>query len=373
MLGTTACSSGGERSSASSTTSPTAGGTVTIDGSEPGGPAAGLGLRLSEGARSAPTPEAAAVVAGAPLPDDEVAAMLDRLPEWVVPDTDRQDFKRPTDSLRPPLVGDTVDTPFPPPSDPGGPAELPNGPLEVLRFQPEGEVEVAPFLSVTFNQPMVPLATLDQLAAEDVPVVFTPAIEGRWRWIGTRTLRFELEPGLIDRLPAATVYRVEVPAGIRSADGSALADAVSWTFATPPPEVQSFTSESDSLPLAPVFVAVFDQRVDPAAVLATVSLRAGDEARPVRLATEAEIDADESAAQVVDVALDGRWVAFRPVNDLPTATAVRIEHRSRHAVGGGSTPDHRRSDLSGAARTQRSTCSARRAATALVVSRRRRS
>lgn len=53
------------------------------------------------------------------------------------------------------------------------------GPLEVLRFQPAGEVEVAPFVSVTFNQPMVPLATLDQLASEDVSVVITPAIEGR--------------------------------------------------------------------------------------------------------------------------------------------------------------------------------------------------
>ena len=33
----------------------------------------------------------------------------------------------------------------------------PSGPLEVVRFQPEGEVDVAPFLAVTFSEPMVAL------------------------------------------------------------------------------------------------------------------------------------------------------------------------------------------------------------------------
>ena len=35
----------------------------------------------------------------------------------------------------------------------------------------------------------------------DVPVEVSPAVDGRWRWIGTRTLRFEVVPGEIDRLP----------------------------------------------------------------------------------------------------------------------------------------------------------------------------
>ena len=34
------------------------------------------------------------------------------------------------------------------------------GPLEVLRYAPQGAIPLAPFLNVTFNQPMVPLATL---------------------------------------------------------------------------------------------------------------------------------------------------------------------------------------------------------------------
>ena len=45
-------------------------------------------------------------------------AVLARLPEWAVPADDVETFNRPADSLKPPLVGDTIDTPFPPPEVP---------------------------------------------------------------------------------------------------------------------------------------------------------------------------------------------------------------------------------------------------------------
>ena len=44
------------------------------------------------------------------------------------------------------------------------PDPTPTGPLHVLRMQPQGSVSVAPFVSVTFDQPMVPIATVGQLA-----------------------------------------------------------------------------------------------------------------------------------------------------------------------------------------------------------------
>ncbi len=283
-----------------------------------------LGLRLSEGTPARPLGDNIDLVEGAALTADEIAAILDRLPTWVIPDADQQEFNRPADTLLPPLVGDTVDTPFPPPTGGDGPAAPDAGPLEVLRFQPEGPVDIAPFLSVTFNQPMVPLATLDQLDAADVPVEITPAIEGRWRWIGTRTLRFELVPGELDRLPAATSYDVLIPQGTRSANGATLRQAVSWSFTTPTPTVTGFVGESESLPLAPVFVAVFDQRVDPTAVLAVTSLTADGTQQPLRLATPAEIDADEAARRSVDNALDARAVAFRPVQELAADAALEV-------------------------------------------------
>ena len=282
-----------------------------------------LGLRLSEGA-PAQTVDDVRVADGDPLTEVELAAIFERLTPWVVSSSDPQDFNRPAATLLPPLVGDSIETPFPPVGDGGDPSQPDAGQLHVLRFQPEGPVDVAPFLSVTFDQPMVPLATLDQLDADDVPVVITPTIEGRWRWIGTRTLRFELIPSVIDRLPASTDYQVTIPSGTEAANGATLAETVTWSFTTPTPTVTTFVGDSESLPLAPVFVAVFDQRVDPAAVLAVTELTAAGATTPIRLATAAEIADDASAKNAVEAALDSRAVAFRPVTELAPDTALKI-------------------------------------------------
>lgn len=282
-----------------------------------------LAIRLSEGAAATAAP--VSLVSGTPLDAAQVAAVLERLPEWDVPDDDQVDFNRPTDSLKPPVPGDTVAVAFPPPTPGGTPTDVPDGPLEVLRFQPEGDVALAPFLSVTFNQPMVALTTLEQLDVKDVPAVLTPDVPGRWRWIGTRTLRFEVEPGQTDRLPMATEFRVEIPAGTTSATGNELPETVAWEFATPAPIVQSVVPQGESLQLTPVFVAVFDQIVDPDAVLATARLNADGDEQPIRLATSAEIDDDDDARQATQRALDGRWIAFRADSALPVDSDISIE------------------------------------------------
>ena len=194
----------------------TAGGAQAATGDEGDGATGsggGLAIRLSEGSgtegRTSPT---APLVAGVELDDAEVQAVIDRLPPWEADAADVTAFNRPVESLPPPRTGRTVDQPFPAGPDVSAPA-VDTGPLKVLRVQPEGEVGIAPFVSVTFNQPMVPLATLGQLDALDVPARITPRLPGRWQWIGTRTLRFEHDPDIFDRLPMATSYSVEVPAG----------------------------------------------------------------------------------------------------------------------------------------------------------------
>lgn len=304
-------------------------------GAGDGGTGSGrLRVLLSEGQPSGPEALRTPVVDGTALSAAEVEALLARLPD-TGPGTaepgDTAAFARPTQSLLPPLVGDTIAAPFPPlVSAPPDPASTATGPLQVLRVQPEGEVGVAPFLTVTFDQAMVPVGTVDDLAAADVPVQLEPEIEGRWRWIGTRTLRFEVVPGADaggtpDRLPAATEFTVTVPAGTRSATGGELSEPHRWTFATPAPQVASFTDLSAPVGLTPVLVAVFDQQVDPEAVLATVQLTAAGDERAARLATAEEIDADDAASRAVTGALDGRWVAFRPVDPLPAASDLRIE------------------------------------------------
>ena len=170
---------------------------------------------------------------------------------------------------------------------------------------------------------MVPLATLAQLGQADVPVKVTPALDGRWRWIGTRTLRFEFT-GAVDRLPMATSYSVEVPAGTTSQTGKKLAQAVRWTFRTPPPKVLTFAPEHVTVDTTPVFIATFDQRVDPAAVINSITLDAGGTKTAIRQATTAEIIAHDQIHQISEDAPDGRWIAFRPISPLPNGAKLTI-------------------------------------------------
>jgi uncharacterized protein YfaS (alpha-2-macroglobulin family) len=278
-------------------------------------------IALSNGQPAAAVVDAIAVARGNQLSAAEIAAIEHRLPKFDTSDASTP-FERPPESLPRPRVGTTVSKPF------GGapkppPAPTDDGPLRVLRYQPVGVVDVAPDLSVTFSQPMVRLATLADLADASVPVRVTPAMPGRWRWIGVRTLRFEYQ-GTVDRLPMATTYSVTIPAGTKSQTGHTLATAVHWTFQTPPPSVLTFAPENTTVDTAQVFIATFDQRVTPAAALASTRVVAGDKPVAIRLATSAEITADDAVAQIEKDAQPGRWFAFRPVAPLPKGTALTI-------------------------------------------------
>lgn len=286
----------------------------------------GLRVRLSQGEASASNASAALKrVDGRPLSEPEIDAVTNRLPAWDGDrDGDTAEFNRPAETFPPPRTGATINNPFAPASD----SEVPvvaSGPLQVLRVQPRGEVGIAPFLSVTFSQPMVPLATVSQLDLADVPLTLTPSLPGRWQWIGTRTLRFEHDPEVFDRLPMATSYVVEVPAGTTSQSGGELADTVRFSFETPAPIVLSFTPQHDSLNLEPVFLATFDQRIDPGAVLETITVTANGTEQAIRLANDAEIAADEQIRQLLGTTLDGTWVAFRAVTKLAPDAAIRIQ------------------------------------------------
>ena len=173
------------------------------------------GLRLSKGTPQAPPAEPVAVVDGTPLDDAAIHAVIDRLPAWSTDDQLEQPFNWPAQTMPPPRTGATTAVAFPS-AEQVPPAEVPSGPLHVLRVQPEGDVPIAPFVSITFDQPMVPVGTVGQVNGGDVPATITPAIAGRWQWIGTRTLRFDADPiaesgAAPDRLPMATEYTVEIP------------------------------------------------------------------------------------------------------------------------------------------------------------------
>lgn len=282
-------------------------------------------IQLSEGKPGAPAFEAPPVVTGEPLTPEEIAPILARLPA-LPPTLDEQvDFRLPEETLPPPRPGVTLPQAFPPLETEAGPAPVAEPEtLQVLRYAPEGEIPIAPFISVTFNQPIVPLGTLDDLNALEAPVQIEPPLPGNWRWLGAKTLTFEYASDEIDRLPKATEYRVTVPAGIQSASGQTLAQPVTWTFRTPPPTVVTAYPYDTPQPLEPIFFIEFDQRIEPAAVLQTVRVSADGRPVSVILASEADLEKDETAARLAKNAQKGRWLAFHAAAPLPPDTGIAV-------------------------------------------------
>lgn len=281
----------------------------------------GLVFRLSEGAETTSRVETTPADT-TPLSEEDASRVLNRLDPIKSDDADQKDFAMRERSLPAPRTGKTVSTPFPAPETPPVPQTSPSGALEVLRRGPEGEVPLVPTVSITFSQPMVAITSQDE-AAQTVPARITPEPPGKWRWVGTKTLLFEPD----GRAPMATEYSVEVPAGVKSALGNALAKPEKWTFSTPPVRVISSYPGGDAQPRDPVMFLAFDQRIDQNAILKAITVRAGS-VYPIRLATEDEIAADATIKALAGQAGEGRWIAFRVVSAsgevqlLPGNTAV---------------------------------------------------
>ncbi|MCM3869438.1 MAG: Ig-like domain-containing protein, partial [Pyrinomonadaceae bacterium] len=317
-----------------SLTRPTTAFAKTIDSSpttsqreDPSNEESGLRFRLSPGVDQPEPRPTTNPVSASELSQNETESILKRLPPMQVDATDAQEFALRERSLPPPRTGQTINVSFPQPTTDSAPETTAPGPLEVLRYAPEGDVPLAPQLSVTFSQPMITMSSQEEAA--NVPVKLAPQPPGKWRWVGTKTLLFE--PA--GRFPMATQYTVNVPAGTRSANGGQLAAGKTWSFATPPPTLKmnlpmNETTESrDTL----IFMA-FDQRIDPAAVLRTIKVRGGNKEIKTRLATSDEIAADEILRALINSKEGERSLVFRAVNPvtggtenaLPPATLITV-------------------------------------------------
>ncbi len=304
---------------------PTASGTDSpADGSETQLEKYGISISLSEGQDQPQTVDSMPATNGEPLSPDEVSLLLARLPALPLDPSQQTSFNLPPESPPPPRPGNVIEAVFPPfETEPVIGADE-AGPLKVLRFSPEGEIPIAPFISVTFNQPMVPLGTLGDLAEADVPLKIEPSMPGTWRWLGTKTLTFEYDSALIDRLPKATEFTLTVPAGTKSINGGVLAEAVTWTLKTPPPTIVASYPINSSAPLDPIFFIAFDQRIDPAEVLKTIKVQAGYQNVDVVLASQAEIEKDEYVNGLAVSTLEGRWLAFRATEPFDPETTITV-------------------------------------------------
>ncbi len=278
----------------------------------------GVGFRLSDA--DAETPPPPAPVNAKALGDADAKKLLGRLPAMTALPEEKA-FALREKSLRPPRPGQTIATPFPPAGSRPPPAVDPDarGPLRVLRHAPEGDVSVAPSLSVTFSQPMVAVTSHAEIAKASLPIRLSPEPPGKWRWIGTQTLLFE--PG--ERFPMATDYTVTIPDGVRSATGSALGKPSGWKFSTPALEITEFhPSPYEATKLEPTVFVAFNQKIDRSAILGHLTVKAGRAEVAMRFATDDEVGADRVVRQLSQRSPEGQWLALRPVVPLPKDTSI---------------------------------------------------
>ncbi len=298
----------------------------------------GLKFRLSEGVEGAETRVKQQLPSTDPLSEGDANSLLKRIPEIKPSPDDKTEFAKRVGSLPAPKTGKKIPVKFPSDEMRAAPRIDTGQTLQVVRYSPEGEVPLAPDISVTFSQPMVAVTSQEE-AAKYAPVELTPQVEGRWRWLGTKTLMFDTTK----RFPMATKFTSRVPAGTRSATGQTLLKDVVWTFTTPPTKVEQMIPQSQIVRRNALMFISFDQEINPEAVLRTISIQTrARKAISLRLATQDEIDADSSIAYYAKQAQPKRWLAFRAVNEdgstenaLPPASpiAVTVEIGTSSAEG----------------------------------------
>ena len=295
----------------------------------------GLGFRLSNADEDADKDPERRVAPSTALGAEDTKKIVARLPELERDPDDVKGFAMRDKSIPAPRPGKTVTEAFPPPIAPAvATVTNPGAPLTVERHAPEGAVEIAPHLTMTFSQPMVPITSMDDLEKEKerLPVGLVPTPAGKWRWLGTKTLMFQPEK----RFPMATEYAVEIPAGTKAMNGQTLQKPVQWTFTTPPVTLKRSWPSSSQEKREPMMFAEFDQQIDARAMLASIELAsAGKAGIPLRIAESDEIESNDAVRRMSQSAEKGRWIAFRSVPKLPTATAfsVRIKAGAPSAEG----------------------------------------
>jgi uncharacterized protein YfaS (alpha-2-macroglobulin family) len=250
----------------------------------------------------------------------DIASVLARVPALPKEPGDAKPFAKRSESMPAPTTGIVDADAFPPKKSGTGKPKVAKTKLHVVRFAPEGDVPIAPHLSITFDQPMVPITSHAELAAKDPPVKLTPTPKGEWRWVGTKTLMFS--PA--ERFPMATRYEVEVKAGATATTGAKLAKAHKFTFTTPSPKLVNKYPADISAKRHPLVFLELDQQVDAKAVLPKIELRVGRKKHALRLATKAEIEKEEEIEGFVANAQPGRFVVVRPTEVLPGDRKVEV-------------------------------------------------
>src|SRR6478752_4939781 len=145
-----------------------------------------------------------------------------------------------------------------------------DGAFRVVFAGPQGEANEVSELSLVFSRP---LRKLELAGAPTPPIAISPAIAGRWLWVGTHAVHFVPET---PHLPGSTRYTVTVPADLRALDGSTLGSPYQLEFSTPRLKLVDSEPGSGSRGLEPntKFTLHFNQAVDPEKLRALSKLSA---------------------------------------------------------------------------------------------------
>jgi uncharacterized protein YfaS (alpha-2-macroglobulin family) len=286
---------------------------VSAESKTPGG----LRFKLSPANELGPTsaPQANAT----PLSEAEMQPLFKALPALKSDKDDRKPLALRPASQPPPKLAGSLKQPFPAPAAPERPPVVPEGPLQIVSCSPQGSVEMAPQLQITFNQPM--LALSDDNEPGDVPVKLTPQPKGRWRWLGTQTLMFQPEV----RFPMATRFELEVPAATASASGAKLKENRHFSFQTPALELKGRSPEGGGQGLQPLLFLEFNQDIQPHQVAPMLKLRGNSEEIPIHQASREQILKDEDIQARVQQAGEKRSLVMALGHKLSPGQAYAVE------------------------------------------------
>ena len=147
--------------------------------------------------------------------------------------------------------------------------------LEVSQVLPSPDTQdVAPDATITvmFNRPVVPLATIADQSQLPQPLTLEPTVRGRGEWLNTSIYVFRPEA-----LTPGSTYKAKVAAGLQDVSGAVLQKDYSWSFSVQPPQVVKTlpTDRQNMVALTTPISVTFNQPMDKASAEESFALRVG--------------------------------------------------------------------------------------------------
>jgi hypothetical protein len=195
-------------------------------------------------------------------------------------------------------------------------------PLAPPQISPQGEVVAESEVRIRFDEAMVPVAKVGEVASP--PATITPAVAGTWRWIDTRVLELTSANA---RFPGATELKVSVPVGVRALSGNTLIEATQASFTTPALAITGTFPTTELRPDSAIAIR-FNQDFDPDRVVPLLRVETSRGAalafRVVDLAEARERWARNPSLWPLPAELASHAIVIAPTSTWPAGVTHRI-------------------------------------------------